>query len=69
MSHAHCEMCLHGKHYTVEPEQALFIFRWPVSRECYRRTWPSTTISYSVYVVILGVCLRFKPHWMFQIYK
>ena len=29
----------------------------------------STTISYSVYVVILGVCLRFKPHWMFQIYK
>ena len=27
------------------------------------------TISYSVYVVILGVCLRFKPHWMFQIYK
>ena len=29
----------------------------------------STTISYSVYVVVLGVCLRFKPHWMFQIYK
>ena len=29
----------------------------------------STTISYSVYVPILGVCLRFKPHWMFQIYK
>ena len=29
----------------------------------------STTISYSVYVVILGVCLRIKPHWMFQIYK
>ena len=29
----------------------------------------TTTISYSVYVVILGVCLRFKPHWMFQIYK
>ena len=29
----------------------------------------STTISYSAYVDILGVCLRFKPHWMFQIYK
>ena len=29
----------------------------------------STTISYCVYVVILGVCLRLKPHWMFQIYK
>ena len=29
----------------------------------------STTISYSVYVVILGVCLRFEPHWMFHIYK
>ena len=29
----------------------------------------STTISYFVYVVILGVCLRFKPHWMFQIYN
>ena len=29
----------------------------------------STTISYSVYVNILRVCLRFKPHWMFQIYK
>ena len=29
----------------------------------------STTISYSAYVVILGVCLRFKPHWLFQIYK
>ena len=37
----------------------------------YRRSLAvsSTTISYSVYVVILGVCLRFKPHWMFQIYK
>ena len=35
----------------------------------YRRSLAvsSTTISYSVYVVILGVCLRFKPHWM--IYK
>ena len=42
-----------------------------VSRECYRRSLavPSTTISYSVYVVILGGCLRFKTHWMFQIYK
>ena len=29
----------------------------------------STTISYFVYVVILGMCLRFKPHWMFQIYE
>ena len=29
----------------------------------------STTICYSAYVVILGVCLRFKPHWIFQIYK
>ena len=29
----------------------------------------SSTISYSVYVVILVVCLRFKPHWMFQIFK
>ena len=28
----------------------------------------STTINYSAYMVILGVCLRFKPHWMFQIY-
>ena len=37
----------------------------------YRRSLAvsSTTISYSVHVVILGVCLRFKPHWMFQIYK
>ena len=37
----------------------------------YRRSLAvsSTTISYFVYVVILGVCLRFKPHWMFQIYK
>ena len=37
----------------------------------YRRSLAisSTTISYSVYGVILGVCLRFKPHWMFQIYK
>ena len=37
----------------------------------YRRSLSlsSTTISYSVYVVILGGCLRFKPHWMFQIYK
>ena len=49
------------------------IFPWPVSRECIPqepgRVISSTTISYSVYVVILGVCLRFKPHWMFQIYK
>ena len=47
------------------------IFPWPVSRECYRRSLAvsSTTIRYSVYVVILGMCLRFKPHWMFQIYK
>ena len=47
------------------------IFPWPVSRECYRRSLAvsRTTISYSVYVVILGVCLRFKPHWMLQIYK
>ena len=29
----------------------------------------STTISSSVYVVISGVCLRFKPHGMFQISK
>ena len=29
----------------------------------------STTISYSVYVVTLGVCLRFKPSWMFHMYK
>ena len=29
----------------------------------------STTISYSLYVVILGVCLRCKPHWIFQIFK
>ena len=28
----------------------------------------STTINYSAYMVILGVCLRFKPHWIFQIY-
>ena len=37
----------------------------------YRRSLAvlSSTISYSVYVVILGVCLRFKTHWMFQIYK
>ena len=37
----------------------------------YRRSLAvsNTTISYSVYVVILGVCLRFTPHWMFQIYK
>ena len=37
----------------------------------YRRSLAvsSTTISFSVYLVILGVCLRFKPHWMFQIYK
>ena len=37
----------------------------------YRRSLAvsSTTISYFVYVVILGVCLRFKPYWMFQIYK
>ena len=37
----------------------------------YRRSLAvsSTKISYSVHVVILGVCLRFKPHWMFQIYK
>ena len=55
------------------------ILPWPVSREClshepdraYRMslTVSSTTISYSAYVVILWVCLRFKPHWMFQIYK
>ena len=44
-------------------------------KPCYRRSLAvssrllqSVTIS-SVYVVILGVCLRFKPHWMFQIYK
>ena len=30
-------------------------------------TVSSNTISYSAYVVILGVCLRFKLHWMFQI--
>ena len=37
----------------------------------YRRSLAvsSTTFSYSVYLVILGVCLRFKPHCMFQIYK
>ena len=37
----------------------------------YRRSLAvsSTTISYSLHVVILGVCLRSKPHWMFQIYK
>ena len=37
----------------------------------YRRSLAvsSTTISYSVYLVILGGCLRFKPHWMFQIYN
>ena len=33
--------------------------------------WPYRvlSISYSVYVVILGVCLSFNSHWMFQIYK
>ena len=44
---------------------------WPVSRECTPQE-PGRIeyyISYSVYVVILVVCLRFKPHWMFQIYK
>ena len=37
----------------------------------YRRSLAvsSTTNSYSVYVVIVRVCLRFKLHWMFQIYK
>ena len=37
----------------------------------YRRSLAvsSTTISHSLYVVILGVCLRFKSHWIFQIYK
>ena len=42
-----------------------------LTRVCYRRSLAvlSTTISYSVYVVNLGVCLRFKPQWMFQIYK
>ena len=43
------------------------IFPWPVSRECYRRSLAvSSTIS--VYVGILGVCLGFKHHWIFQIY-
>ena len=39
--------------------------------ECYHRSLAvsSTTISYPVYVVILGVGVGFKPHWMFQIYK
>ena len=37
----------------------------------YRRslTVSRTIISYSVCVVILGVCPKFKPYWMFQIYK
>ena len=50
--------------------------RWPSSlgqthASAYRRSLAvsSTTMSYSVYVVISGVCLRFKPHWIFQIYK
>ena len=29
----------------------------------------STIISYICLCGHLGVCLRFKPHWMFQIYK
>ena len=53
------------------PAMVMDISPWPVSPSAYRRSLAvsSTTISYSVYVVILGVCLRFKPHWMFQIYK
>ena len=49
----------------------IIILPWPVSRECIPQE--SGRIEYSNqlsgYVVILGVCLRFKPHWMFQIYK
>ena len=59
-----------GLHSGAEPSgelPAISIFPGPVSRECYRRSLPlSSTIS--VYVGISGVCLRFKPHWMFLIY-
>ena len=38
-------------------------------RRCLAVSSRPTTISYSVNVVILVVCLRFKPYWMFQISK
>ena len=48
------------------------IFPWPVSRKCLPQE-PGrieySIISYICLCVILGVCLRFKPHWMFQIYR
>ena len=52
-------------------QQLKLIFLGEAHGSSYRRSLAlsSTTISYSVYVVILGVCLRFKPHWKFQIYK
>ena len=37
-----------------------------VSHDCYRRSL-AVSHTISVYVGILRVCLRFKPHWMFEI--
>ena len=62
----------------LNPLYKNLIFPWPVSHECYHRSLAVSHECYrrslavssttSVYVGILGVCLRFKPHWMFQIY-
>ena len=47
------------------------ILPWPVSRECLPQE-PGRIEYYNQLFCLcghLGVCLRFKPHWMFQIYK
>ena len=47
------------------------IFPWPVSRECIPQE-PGRIKYYNQLFCLrghLGGGLRFKPHWMFQIYK
>ena len=52
-------------------EQCSCIFPWSVSPECIPQE-PCRIEYYNQLFCLrghLGVCLRFKPHWMFQIYK
>ena len=51
---------------------AIRIFPWPVSRECLPQEPGRIEYYNQLYLSMWsswGVCLRFKPHWMCQIYK